>query len=323
MTTEGKRLFAQFHFLPLGFGGGALSGEGGGYGFGPISESEAEELILLAYEYGVRLFDTAPIYGFGLSEKRLGRILKDLREKIFFVSKSGITWHDNRRVNLTNDPKVAQTMLEQTLKNLQSDYIDLYMVHWPDPQIDIRRPLEVLARAQREGKIRHLGLCNTTADDLRLAGEVAKIEAVQSELNLWNTEGHERVAKMLISQDISFMSWGTFDKGIITGTVKRKNQFHADDSRSRAPWWRWDVVEKKLAVMNKLAPILKAHQISPQQFALAFNFSFANVDLVLVGPKSKQQLQTLLEAMSNYPTGERWVQVKKEADVALATWNAT
>ncbi len=75
--------------------------------------------------------------------------------------------------------------------------------------------------------------------------------------------------------------------------------------------------------MNKLAPILKAHQISPQQFALAFNFSFANVDLVLVGPKSKQQLQTLLEAMRTYPTGERWVQVKKEADVALATWNAT
>ena len=112
MTTEGKRLLHNFTFCPR-IWRWRLQVKGRIW-FGPISESEAEELILPAYEYGVRLFDTAPIYGFGLSEKRLGRILKDLREKIFFVSKSGITWHDNRRVNLTNDPKVAQTMLEQT-----------------------------------------------------------------------------------------------------------------------------------------------------------------------------------------------------------------
>ncbi|HAZ13234.1 MAG: hypothetical protein A2X86_00610 [Bdellovibrionales bacterium GWA2_49_15] len=323
MTANCKRVFSQFSQLPLGFGGGALSGEGGGYGFGPISEREAEELIHHAYEYGVRLFDTAPIYGFGLSEKRLGKALKDLREKVFLVSKSGITWHDNKRVNLTNDPKVAQSMLEQTLRDLQTEFLDLYMVHWPDPQVDIRRPLEVLSKAQREGKIRHIGLCNTTADDLALAREVATISAVQSELNLWNTQSHRQIVKTLTAQDISFMSWGTLDKGIITGTVKRKNQFHADDSRSRAPWWRWDVVEKKLAIMEKLQPVLKDHAISPLQFALAFNFSFENVDLVLVGPKSLAQLETLLEALRTYPTGEKWAQVKKETAPILAEWSDT
>ncbi|MBI2522503.1 MAG: aldo/keto reductase [Bdellovibrio sp.] len=322
MATKGKRLFSQFSPLPLGFGGGALSGEGGGYGFGPISDAEAQDLIRAAYESGVRLFDTAPIYGFGLSEKRLGEGLKALREEIFFVSKSGITWHDNKRVNLTNDPKVAKTMLEQTLRDLQTEYIDLYMVHWPDPQVDIRRPLEILSQAQHEGKIRHLGLCNTTAEDLTLAIRVAKIEAVQSELNLWNTEAHGGVEKMLTAHDISFMSWGTLDKGIITGTVKRKNQFHADDSRSRAPWWRWDVVEKKLSKMQQLQAIFNEYKISPLQFALAFNFSFENVDLVLVGPKSKAQLQTLLEGMRTYPTGETWRQIKSDLDAVMAGWSA-
>ena len=86
-------------------------------------------MLGLAFDLGIRLYDTAPIYGFGLSEQRLGNYFKHKREDVFFISKSGVDWHDSKRVNMTNDPAVTQKMLENSLRDLQSDYIDLYMIH--------------------------------------------------------------------------------------------------------------------------------------------------------------------------------------------------
>ena len=165
----------------IGLGGASISGEGGGYGFGEISESLAIDLIRYSYEKGINLFDTAPLYGKGLSEQRLGKALKEVREEVFIVSKCGLTWKPSGRVDHTNDPRVCQRMLEQSLRDLQSDYMDLYMVHYPDPKFDIRVTLEVLARAQREGKIGLIGLCNTNETELALAEEVADIAIIQNE----------------------------------------------------------------------------------------------------------------------------------------------
>src|SRR5690606_12662881 len=100
---------------------------------------------------------TAPIYGFGLSEERFGAYLP---KEAFIISKSGVDWHANKRVNMTNDPFVTERMLNESLKRLKRDSIDLYMIHWPDSRVDIRLPLEVLARAQKAGKIKYIGLCN-------------------------------------------------------------------------------------------------------------------------------------------------------------------
>jgi aryl-alcohol dehydrogenase-like predicted oxidoreductase len=165
------------------FGGAGISGEGGGYGFGAMSETEAEALLKSAWEKGFTLFDTAPIYGFGLSEERMGRYLP---KEAMVVSKCGVDWHESKRVNMTNDPKTSERMLNESLKRLKRDVIDIYMVHWPDKKVDFRDTLQVLIRAKETGKIKHIGLCNTTLDELSLAKEVCQVEVIQSELNLFN-----------------------------------------------------------------------------------------------------------------------------------------
>ncbi len=134
----------------LGFGGASLSGEGGGYGMGLVSEKEAETLIKLAVDSGINIFDTAPIYGFGLSEERLGKYLP---KNQFIISKGGVDWHENKRVNMSNDPKIISKMLHASLKRLNRDCIDLYMIHWPDPRVDITEPIKVLLKAKEDGKI--------------------------------------------------------------------------------------------------------------------------------------------------------------------------
>ena len=183
---------------------------------------------------GVRLFDSAPIYGFGLSERRMGEAFKKMREEVFLCSKSGVTWSSSKRVDMTNDPQVTQRMLEQTLRDFQSDYVDLYMIHWPDPRVDIRRPMEVLAKAKEQTKIRHIGLCNTTPEDLLKAQEIEEIEVVQSQFNLFEDSLKKDFLPELKKQGISFMSWGTLDKGILTGRVHEKRQYDRCDARSWA-----------------------------------------------------------------------------------------
>jgi myo-inositol catabolism protein IolS len=290
----------------LGFGGAALSGEGGGYGFGDITEAEAIKLVQMAYEAGFRLFDTAPIYGFGLSEIRLGKALKSIRENVTIVSKSGVTWHETKRVNMTNDPLVVEKMLHQSLKDLNTDYIDLYMIHWPDPKVDIRRPLEIYKKAQDQGKIKQIGLCNTTLEDLEKAKEIADISMVQSELNIFNTNPVRDLFPYLKKNKIGFMSWGTLDRGILTGRVTRDRKFDASDSRSWAPWWKGQDFEAKFNWIEKVEPVLKEHKLSLLELALGHNLHYSEVNMLLVGIKNEKSLHSMMEALEN-------VQHKQEA----------
>lgn len=293
------------------FGGASLSGEGGGYGFGEMSELEAEKLIQAAFDNGITLFDTAPIYGFGLSEERLGRYLPKLAQ---IVSKSGVDWHESKRVNMSNAREVTEKMLHQSLKRLQRDSIDLYMVHWPDSRVDIRIPLEVLKNAQLAGKIKHIGLCNTNLIDLNKAKEICDIDAIQSELNLFNQMPFDSLEKEW--SDKFSMGWGTFDKGILTGRVQSDRRFSASDCRSWAPWWNKKEVLLKIERVQKLDYILKEFNLSLTQFCLHFNLNYYGLSTCLIGLKSPSDI---LEVVSNLQT----TLSKEKIQEVLGLWNKT
>jgi myo-inositol catabolism protein IolS len=295
--------------LPLGFGGASISGEGAGYGFGDITESDAISLLHEAKDLGIRLFDTAPIYGFGTSEIRMGKAFKKMREEVFIVSKSGVTWGENKRVDMSNDPKITSKMLEQSLRDLDSEYIDLFMIHWPDEKVDIRKPLEVLAKAKREGKIKHIGLCNTSVLEIEKASEVERIEAVQNQLNLFERDTLD-LFPYLKEKEISFMSWGTLDKGIITGRVDGKRKFDKSDCRSWAPWWKQIDKESRFKAMAKINPLLNEQGHSGLELALAHNLSYDEVSLVLCGARNSSQLNGLVKALGHFPSNELLEQIR-------------
>lgn len=301
--------------IPLAFGGAAISGEGGGYGFGNISEEKSIELLLQSFDLGCRIFDSAPIYGFGLSEIRMGKAFRQMRDKVFIVSKSGVTWGDNKRVNMTNDPVVTIKMLEQSLRDLQSDYIDLYMIHWPDPRVDIRRPLEVLSKARQQGKIKFIGLCNTNTEELDKAFEIDRIEVVQSEFNLFQNSAAQNLFPYLKERDISFMSWGTLDKGILTGRVDELRKFEQSDCRSWAPWWKNADNKSKFEAMKKIWPLLNLHNHNGLELALGHNLNFPEVSVALCGAKDSEQLLSLFKALENLPSIELLSEAMKLANL--------
>ena len=313
MNEKSGDLLSRICPLRLGFGGAAISGEGGGYGFGEISEQSALGLLEEALDLGINLFDTAPIYGFGLSEKRIGMAFKNKREKVFIVSKSGVSWHSTKRVDMTNDPNVAQKMLEQSLRDLQSEYIDLYMIHWPDSKVDIRRPMEVLSKVKGEGKIKHIGLCNTFADDLNKAQEVDSVEAVQCSFSFFERRVREELFPLLKERNISFMGYGTLEKGILTKRVVNQRKFDPSDCRSWAPWWKASDKDKKMEIVSRLAPLVEKSGYSMLELALGFVLSHNEVSSALCGARNSLQLQNLLKALSHLPNKDELDQFSKMA----------
>jgi len=262
----------------IGFGGASLSSAGGGYGFGILDKPQ--ELLEYAFDHGITLYDTAPIYGFNQSELTLGEAFKSKRDKVQLLSKAGVTWHDNKRVDMSNDPKVITKQLHQSLKNLQSEYIDIYMIHWPDKRIDIRYPLEVLIKAKEQEKIIDIGLCNTNRQDLESAFELCEIKYLQSECNLFYN-GFSGFETMIANHKIKKIGWGSLDKGILAGSVKLDRVFPTEDCRSWAPWWKksnWkDKVKKVDLIENELRESI---------IKLAVQYTREEMDISLFGFKS-------------------------------------
>ena len=296
------RPFGQLDFQVsmIGMGCASISGEGGGYGFGDITEADSITLVHAAQDAGINLFDTAPIYGFGMSEIRLGKALKgERRSRAFVVSKSGITWDDDKKVRLDNSPETTQTMLENSLRDLQTDYLDLYLVHWPDENCDIRKTVEVLVEAKEAGKIRAFGLSNSNPSELAQASEIAPPQVLQAQMNLFEHSPRENLFDFVNAKGAGLMTWGSLDKGILTGRVNQERTFSKSDVRSHAPWWVNEDHTPRYNTMAELLPRLEKEGHSGLELALSHLFAHSEVSTALCGFRSSEQLQGTCQAVEN------------------------
>jgi aryl-alcohol dehydrogenase-like predicted oxidoreductase len=310
---------SAFNVSVIGFGGASLSGDGGGYGFGSISDEQSLSLLRTSVEYGINLFDTAPVYGFGKSEQMIGRALGTVRDRVFIVSKGGVTWDDRKRIHINNNPKIVQKMLEGSLKNLSTEYIDLYMIHWPDKNIDVRKPMEYLSRAKEDGKIRAIGLCNTFEDDFHKACEIDHIYALQAECNLFNPLPFQSLQSILIEHNVGFMSWGTLDKGILTGRVTPERTFDPVDARAWAPWWKNEDRTQKYRAMKKIKPLLQEKNHTGLELALGYVLHFSELSTALCGIRSIEQLKSAVKALANLPDKAILDEARSIAEEELST----
>ena len=295
----------DFQVSVIGMGAASISGEGGGYGFGDITEADAITLVHAAQDAGINLFDTAPIYGFGMSERRLGKALQGARrQRAFIVSKCGIDWDGEKNVRLDNSPETTRRMLDQSLRDLNTDYLDLYLVHWPDKDNDIRKTVEVLVEARQAGKIRAFGLSNTNKVDLAAATEVAPPQVLQSQFNLFENEPVEALFGAIAEHSMGFMSWGTLDKGILTGRVREDRKYDASDVRSRAPWWTSVDRTPRYRAMEKINPLLEEAGHTGLELALSHVLDHSQTSTALCGVRSTEQLETACAAVGNLLSSE-------------------
>ncbi len=261
---------------------------GGGYDWGPLDEAKAEQTVLRALSAGINFIDTSPVYG--ESEVLLGRFLKGRRHQVVLATKCGLvkngSWtdHDLR-------PQTVRRQLEESLSRLQTDYIDLYQIHYPDPKVPLEDALEELVRQKQAGKIRHIGLCNVSAEELARATRITEVASVQNEYSLLHPQKGEAVFSACRDRGVSLISYGTLCGGILSGKYKKEPNFRRADARNYFyKCYRADAFLRAKQTAERVKKLAERLNIPGSAVAVAWALSPEAVSSALTGARTPEQI---------------------------------
>lgn len=225
----------------------------GGWMWGGTDEAQSIATIRSAVERGVTLIDTAPAYGFGRSEEIIGKALGDgkLRDKVQIATKLGLAWKDGK-VYRDSRPGHIRKEIEDSLRRLKTDVIDLYQVHWPDLETPIVETARALEALRREGKIRAIGVSNYSTAQMRTFSTVAKLDAVQPPYNLFEREIETDVLPYAKKAGLTVLSYGALCRGLLTGNITAQTRFEGDDLRKSDPKFQAPRRVQYLAAVGEL-----------------------------------------------------------------------
>ena len=269
---------------------------GGGNDWGETSEQDAQDTLLAALDSGINLIDTAPIYGAGLAEQRVGRALKGRRSQVWLATKCGISLNEGRPDHDLR-PESIFAECENSLRRLQTDYIDLYQIHWPDPKVPLSDSLGALLRLQEQGKIRAIGLCNFSEEQVKAACEIAPVAAVQASLSLLDGAAR-KLAVFCHTHGISFWAYGALGGGILSGKYKQMPNLRKCDARRYFyKYYFGENFTRAAQVAARVQQIATQKQVPPAAVALAAVLKIFGVSGVLAGARSAGQVQENVRAL--------------------------
>jgi aryl-alcohol dehydrogenase-like predicted oxidoreductase len=225
----------------------------GGWMWGGNTDTdESIRTVRSAVERGITLIDTAPVYGFGRSEELVGMALSgELRERALIATKAGLEWHDGKVRRNASAARIRKE-IEDSLRRLRTDYIDLYQVHWPDPLVPVHETAGALARLLKEGKIRAIGVSNYSAAQMAQFREAAPIHAVQPPLNLFEREAEQDVLPYAWRHDMAVLCYGALCRGLLSGKITAATGFKGDDLRRNDPKFQAPRFSQYLAAVSSL-----------------------------------------------------------------------
>jgi aryl-alcohol dehydrogenase-like predicted oxidoreductase len=282
----------------IGFGSWAIGGGDWEYGWGPQDESDAIKAIERAIDLGMSWIDTAAVYGLGHSEALVGRAIRGMAKKPLIFTKCSMCWDDNRRIYRSLEPSSVRRECEASLKRLGIDVIDLYQIHWPDPDSEIEEGWETLAKLKKEGKVRHIGVSNFNVSQMRRAHGIAPIDSLQPPYSLLNRHIEAEILPFCAEQNIGVLAYSPMASGILTGAMTRERieKFPADDWRRRNPDYREPKLSKNLALVEGLSKIGARHGRSAGEVAIAWTLRHPAVTGAIVGGRNASQVEGIIAA---------------------------
>jgi aryl-alcohol dehydrogenase-like predicted oxidoreductase len=207
----------------------------GGWMWGGTDEKESIRTIHAALDQGINLIDTAPIYGYGRSEEIVGKALQQhgRRESVIVATKAGINW-TNGRIERNSTRRRILGEIEDSLRRLQTDYVDLYQVHWPDPLVPIEETALALRELYEQGKIRAIGVSNYSFEEMARFQAIAPLHTIQPPYNLFEREIERTVLPYARSRHITALTYGALCRGLLSGAMSAEREFGKDDMRKNA-----------------------------------------------------------------------------------------
>lgn len=276
----------------------------GGYGWGETREQDFINTIHEALNVGVNFFDTADTYGLGQSEKTLAKGIENHRHEVVIESKFGVKVRNGKTV-YDNSPSYIKTALENTLKRLKTDYIDIYTIHYRDASTPIREVIEALKKLKAEGKIRYFGLSNVSEKEYKeILPYKKQFVNFQEEYSLACRKNEEKIMRM--RDEFTLMTWGSLGQGILTGKYGSDVRFDSSDRRSRSIYvnFHGETLMHNLKIVEKLKEISGVYGKSTASCAIRYILDYFPDSVVIAGLKSPSQLKDNLEAMEYHLSGK-------------------
>lgn len=225
----------------------------GGWMWGGTDESQAIRTIHAALDRGVSLIDTAPVYGFGRSEEIVGRAVASYgdRDRVVLATKAGLEWGDGG-IRRNSSPERLLQEVDDSLRRLQTDHIDLYQIHWPDRAVPFEETARTLESLLQSGKIRALGVSNFSPEQMMRIGSVVPIATAQPPYNLFERGIEEDVAPYCVAQGIGMVTYGALCRGLLSGRMTIDRSFEGDDLRKQDPKFQMSRLGQYLAAVERL-----------------------------------------------------------------------
>ena len=271
MATTGRttKLGDDFSVSAIGFGAGALAV------YGDVDDAEALATLNRCLDLGVTFIDTANVYGAGSNERLIAKLLADRRDEVTLATKFGIVGNPADRTPgrraVQGDAAYVRRCIDESLSRLRTDVVDLYYMHRRDLTVPIEETVGAMAELVRAGKVRHLGLCEVTADELRAAVAVHPIAAVQSEWSIWSRDVERQVVPTAAELGVGFVPYSPLGRGFLTGTISSAADLSSPgDFRHTLPRFADGALEANLAVVDVVRSIAEEQLATPAQVALAW-----------------------------------------------------
>lgn len=280
----------------------------GGDSWGGSNDKESLNAIDVALDNGINLIDTAPIYGFGLAEELVGKAIAKRRDKVILSTKAGLNWHTQQGSFLAKREDKHITIyrylakdflkqeLENSLKRLQTDYIDVYFTHWQDETTPIEETMEALLQFKKEGKIRAIGVSNANLNHLKRYQQAGGIDVDQEEYSLLNRSIEKEILPFCEKEHISMFAYCPLCQGLLTGKIKPSYAFKDTDMRKGLKSFSDKNLERVSFFLQKAEIIAKKYQVSFSQLFIAWTLT--QVTHVLCGGRNSNQVKENLLAGS-------------------------
>src|ERR1700731_2844498 len=225
----------------------------GGWMWGGTDEAESVATIRAALDHGINVIDTAPAYGFGRSEKIVGKAIAEgrLRDKVVIATKVGLEWQDGKVFRNASRARIMREV-EDSMRRLRTDYIDIYQVHWPDPLVAIEETAAAMQILLKQGKIRAIGVSNFSVEQLQRFRSVAPLHVLQSPYNLFEREIETDLLPYCRKNNIATFGYGALCRGLLSGRMRSDSAFAGDDLRRSDPKFRQPRFAQYLSAVQRL-----------------------------------------------------------------------
>lgn len=271
----------------------------GGWMWGGTDETESIAAIQASLDAGVTLIDTAPAYGLGRSEEIVGKALAGRRDKAVIATKCGLVWHtdkgghffdqDGRPVHRYLGRDAIFHEVEESLRRLGTDYIDLYITHWQDPTTPIEETMRALEDLKTSGKIRAIGASNVGAPELEAYISTGGLDAIQERFSMIDREIETDLLPLTRANGISTLSYSSLSLGLLSGAIGPDRVFSGDDQRLDNPRFSVSNREKALAFAASIRPVADKHEASVAQTVIAWTLAQPGVTFALCGARNPAQ----------------------------------